>query len=49
MPHDPIAAKSPFDHNLLALCHHASRKEIASAGKTSLKPRKTGIYGRALD
>ncbi|WP_210164154.1 hypothetical protein, partial [Sinorhizobium meliloti] len=38
MPHDPIAAKSPFDHNLQALCHHASRKKTASASKTLLKP-----------
>jgi len=38
MPHDPIAAKSPFDHNMQALCHHASRKKTASASKTLLKP-----------
>ncbi|WP_134952461.1 hypothetical protein [Sinorhizobium meliloti] len=40
MPHDPIAAKSPFDHNLPALCHHASRKKTASASKTLLNPEK---------
>ncbi|MDE3854363.1 hypothetical protein [Sinorhizobium meliloti] len=27
MPHDPIAAKSPFDHNLQALCHYALPKK----------------------
>jgi len=48
MPHDPIAAKSPFDHNLQTLCHHASRKKTDSASKTPQKTLKTGVYGRAL-
>ena len=41
MPHDPIAAKSPFDHNMQALCHHASRKKDRfSEQSTSKNPEK---------
>jgi hypothetical protein len=32
-----LAAKSPFDHTLQAVCHHSRRKNAASAGKTPLE------------
>lgn len=35
MPHDPIAAKSPFDDNLQALCHQPPEKDRFSEQSTS--------------